>query len=86
VWSEPYKKVFDLVKHYGENLRLLVDPSFEKMFNVNGAKDLQNITGNGASGEKGGNLIVGKKKAIDMSKDKTKVVFNKNYYERFKRA
>lgn len=86
VWSEPYKKVFDLVKHYGENLRLLVDPSFEKMFNVTGAKDLQNITGNGASGEKGGNLIVGKKKAIDMSNDKAKVVFNKNYYERFKQA
>lgn len=86
VWSEPYKKNFDLVKNYGENLRLLVDPSLEKTFSVSGTKDLQNISGNGASGEKGGDLIVGKKKAIDMNKDKNKVIFNKNYYEKFKQS
>lgn len=86
VWSQEYKKTFDLRKYFGQDLRLLVDSNYGKMFTVPGAKDLQGISKKGASGERGGNLVVGKKKAVDMSKDKNKLVFNKNYYESFKQS
>lgn len=60
-------------------MSLLVNPSYGKTFEVSGAKQLEKISGNE-------DLIVGKKKEINMDKTKNELTFDKTYYEKFQQS
>lgn len=79
VWENSYKKIFNAKQVFGDKMSLLVNPSYGKTFEVSGAKQLEKISGNE-------DLIVGKKKEINMDKTKNELTFDKTYYEKFQQS